>query len=512
MMEEEALLKIEGVSKKYGGLQALNRVGLTVRRGEVHAVVGENGAGKTTLMKILGGIVSKDEGTLAFEGEAVHFSSPLESMRAGISIIHQELSMMPSLNVIENVFTGRIKSRMGLVPWKELEEATRRVLQRVGLEVDPHALLETLPISQQQLIEIAKALSIDAKLIIMDEPNSSLTQSESERLFEVITHLQAQGIAVIYVSHKIEEVLRISDRITVLRDGVLVGTKDRAEASVDGIIQMMVGRQLKREHKEDRKREIGPERLSVRGLTGKRFTEVSFTLHEGEILGFAGLVGAGRSEVARAIFGVDAFHSGELFYEGEPVRFRSPQDAIKHGLAMLPEDRKNLALFMGMAIHFNVSIANLPWMKTRWNTIDYDRVRALVQEFIDDLNIKLGSMEHPVNTLSGGNQQKTVLARWLATQPKVLILDEPTHGVDVGAKAEIYEIIRELAASGMSIILISSELPEIIAMSDRVVAMHEGQVTGILDRERLTEELIMSCCTGTLDWSVQSEKAATVFG
>ncbi|MFW6338760.1 MAG: sugar ABC transporter ATP-binding protein [Alkalispirochaetaceae bacterium] len=497
MAEEDVLLRVDGVSKSYGGLQALKSVSLEVRKGEVHAVVGENGAGKSTLMKILGGIVERDEGNILFGGENVVFNNPLESMNAGISIIHQELSMLPSLNVIENVFTGRIKSRRGVIPWKELEAETRKTLKRVGLRVDPHAILDTLSISHRQLIEIAKALSIAARLIIMDEPNSSLTESETERLFEVIENLQRQGISVIYVSHKIEEVLRISDRITVLRDGNYVGTLERAEATVDKVVQMMVGRELMRER--GRQHEIGKERLRVRRLTGERFADVSFDLREGEILGFSGLVGAGRSEVLRGVFGADQIESGELEYEGKNVVFRTPQEAIRNGIAMVPEDRKKLSLFMGMPIHFNVGIANLPRMRKPSGLIDYERVYALVQRFVDQLNIKLGSMEYPVSSLSGGNQQKTVLARWLATEPRVLILDEPTHGVDVGAKAEIYHIIRELAAAGISIVLISSELPEIIAMSDRVVVMHEGRVTGILDRERLSEELIMSCATGTMD-------------
>lgn len=497
-MEENSktLLTVDKISKSYGGLQALDQVSLDVRVGEVHAVVGENGAGKSTLMKILGGIVKRDAGDLQFDGETVEFASPLESMNAGISIIHQELSMLPSLNVIENVWTGRITSKRGVIPWKELEDATRNALARVGLSVDPHAILDTLSISHRQLIEIAKALSVDAKLIIMDEPNSSLTASESERLFEVIRNLQSQGIAVIYVSHKIEEVLRISDRISVLRDGKYVGTIEKQRATVDQIIQMMVGRELKREHKGEHA--IGDVRLSVAGLTGSRFQDVSFDLKAGEILGFSGLVGAGRSEVARAIFGADPYDSGEILYNGEAVRFKTPQEAIRHGIAMVPEDRKKLSLFPGMAIHFNMSVANLPRLKRR-GTIDYDRLHSLVQQFVRQLNIKLGSVHNPVSSLSGGNQQKTVLARWLATEPQILILDEPTHGVDVGAKAEIYGIMRKLAATGISIILISSEMPEIISMSDRVVVMHEGVVTGIIDRARLSEELIMSCATGAVD-------------
>lgn len=507
MNEHNMVLKLDGISKRYGGLQALDQVSLDVRKGEVHAVVGENGAGKSTLMKILGGIVSKDTGSVTFRGEAAEFAKPQDAMAAGISIIHQELSMLPHLNVIENVFMGRMKRKNGVVPWKQLEEETRTALERVGLDVNPHSILDTLSISHRQLIEIAKALLIDANLIIMDEPNSSLTESETEQLFDVIAGLKAHGISVIYVSHKIEEVIRISDRISVLRDGKYIGTIDHVDATVDKVIQMMVGRELLRERRETH--EIGEVRLRVRGLSGDRFRDVSFDLRKGEIIGFSGLVGAGRSEVCRAIFGADEFTEGTVEFEGKQLSFTQPGQAIRQGIVMLQEDRKKLSLFMGLSISFNMSIATLPRLKTPAGRINYREASSVVEHFIDQLNIKLGTSEHPVSSLSGGNQQKTVLARWLATDPQILILDEPTHGVDVGAKAEIYQIIRKLAANGISIILISSELPEIITMSDRVVVMHEGRVTGILDPDRITEEDIMSCATGTVDESVQTALETT---
>jgi ABC-type sugar transport system ATPase subunit len=335
---------------------------------------------------------------------------------------------------------------------------------------------------------------MNASLLIMDEPNSSLAESESERLFEVIEKLKQQGVAIIYVSHKIEEVLRIANRISVLRDGTYRNTFIREEATVDKVIQMMVGRELRREHASDG-RQIGEVRLEVQNLSGERFQNVSFNLRKGEIMGFAGLVGAGRSETARAIFGADRFTSGKILLDGKEVRFRSPDEAIRNGLAMVPEDRKLLSLFMNLPVLFNISIAQLPEL-SRAGVVNNRRVAQVGQEFVNVLMIKLSSLSNPISSLSGGNQQKTILARWLATNPKLLILDEPTHGVDVGAKAEIYQLIRNLAETGISILLISSELPEVLAMSDRVVVMHEGQVTGILDRSECTEHTIMLYATG----------------
>jgi ABC-type sugar transport system ATPase subunit len=494
--ENNVLIQLLDISKRYGGLQALDNVSIDIRKGEVHAVVGENGAGKSTMMKIVGGIVQRDSGTIIFDGRPVEFATPHEAIDAGIAVIHQELSVLPTLNVIENVFMGRMPSRGGRVLWREMERSTREVLALVGLEIDPFRLMDDLTISQRQLIEIAKALSFETKVIIMDEPNSSLAESETEKLFSVIREMKGKGISIIYVSHKIDEVIEISDRISVLRDGKYIGTEDVADSSADSIIQMMVGRKLTRERVENPN--IGEVCFEVRGLTSPRFRNVSFDLRRGEILCFSGLVGAGRSEVMRVIFGVDSRDSGEILHEGKPVHFRSPAQAIEAGFAMVPEDRKKLSLFMELPIRFNMSIARLPRLKKN-GVINRRAVRKLNEEYKQKLNIKMGSFRNAVSSLSGGNQQKTVLGRWLATDPKILILDEPTHGIDVGAKAEIYRLIRELTTRGISIILISSELPEVIAMADRVVVMHEGTVTGILGRKRMTEETIMSCATGSID-------------
>jgi len=490
----ELILQVNNITKHFGGVHALDEVNFDISPGEVHALVGENGAGKTTLINILGGIVQADSGQVIFKGREVHFLRPTDSIDAGIAIIHQELAMLPQLNVMENVYMGRMPARFGKIQWKVTEQDTRRMLDMVGLKLDPRTLVGELSISQRQLVEIAKALSMNASLLIMDEPNSSLSESDSEILFEVIERLKQHGVAIIYVSHKIEEVLRIADRISVLRDGRYRGTIPKAEATIDKIIQLMVGRELHREHAVDN-RQVGPTRLEVVGLTGERFQDVSFNIRQGEIVGFAGLVGAGRSEIASAIFGAARPKSGEITLDGKPVAFSSPDQAIRAGLAMVQEDRKQLSLFMNLTILFNLGAAKLPDM-ARAGIIDNRQLAATARSFIDKLSIKLGSVNNPISSLSGGNQQKTILARWLATSPKLLILDEPTHGVDVGAKADIYHLIRELAENGISIMLISSELPEILAMSDRVVVMHAGRVTAILEREQCDEHTIMMYATG----------------
>ena len=490
----EFILEVKNLSKRFGGIQALESVNLEVRYGEVHALVGENGAGKSTLMNVLGGIIECDKGEIIYKGQPVVFTNPVQSLHAGIAIIHQELAMLPSLNVIDNMFIGRMKTKNGFISWGELERQTREHLAVVGLDIDPHTLVRNLSISQRQLVEIAKAVSMNASLIIMDEPNSSLSETETERLFEVIKRLQKSNVTVIYVSHKINEVLQISNRISVLRDGHFIGTVNKEEATVASVIEMMVGRQVLIQRVGEGSRTDVP-LLQVEHLSGDRFEDISFQLNRGEILGFAGLVGAGRSEVARAIFGADPIKTGKLLIDEKPVHFKLPQDAIEAGLAMVQEDRKVLSIFMDMSILYNVSMAKLPQLASG-GFIRGKEENQTVDSFVKKLSIKLSSVHAPVRSLSGGNQQKTVLARWLATNPRILILDEPTHGVDIGAKSEIYNLMRDLAEAGMGIILISSELPEIMAMSDRVAVMHEGCLMGILDQKDATESEIMSLATG----------------
>lgn len=504
----EQILKVEGISKRYGGVHALDNVQFDLNYGEVHALVGENGAGKSTLIKVLGGIVPRNEGLVTFEGNAVEYGRPIDAQHAGIAIIHQELSMMPSLTVIENMFMGKMQGRFGVINWKELEQKTVDAMALIDLDVDPHAKVQDLSISQRQMIEIAGAVSADAKLIIMDEPNSSLSDGESERLFEVIESLQARGIAIIYVSHKIDEVLRISDRITVLRDGKYVDTVvNNDDVNEQTIINMMVGRELDRDLQSVMTYE-GETILEVRNLSGKRFQDVSFSVQEGEIVAFSGLVGAGRSEVLRAVFGADKFEQGEVVFNGRSVRFHSPGQAIKAGIAMVPEDRKVLSLFTEMEIYKNMSMAKLPSMQAVG--LSERAERKMVSKLVEQLDIRLASIDDPVSSLSGGNQQKTVLGRWLATNPKLLILDEPTHGVDVGAKSEIYDLMRNLASKGMGIVLISSELPEVLALAHRIVVMHEGKITGIIDRADATEEVLMAYATGVANNTATPETEGAI--
>ena len=506
MVDDEYILRVNGLSKRFGGVQALDNVDFDLRYGEIHALVGENGAGKSTLIKVLGGVYSRDSGTVEFEGKEVIFNRPIEAQEAGIAIIYQELSLMSSLNVIENIFMGRMTSRFGIIDWKDLERRTREVLDIIGLDIDPNTTVSDLTISQRQMIEIAKALAANAKLIIMDEPNSSLSETETKRLFGVIESLMSRDISILYVSHKIEEVMEISDRITVFRDGCYIGTENTDDATEYSIINMMVGREL------DRSAYIVTPMsdeivLDVRNLTSKRFKDVSFTVQRGEIVGFAGLMGAGRTDVARAIFGAESFEDGQILLNGNNVKFKSTSDAIANGLAMVQEDRKLLSLFIELPVKKNISIAELPRM-TRFGVINEKVERTMSDTLVNSLDIRLASIENPVSSLSGGNQQKTVLARWLATNPKLLILDEPTHGVDVGAKAEIYNLIRNLAKEGVSIILISSELPDLLAMSYRIVVMHEGRVTGIVHHENATEDNLMAYATGVADDLVFAKNVA----
>lgn len=488
-----AILNIRDLSKAYGGVQALDTVSIDIRPGEVHAIIGENGAGKSTLVKIVSGVVKRDAGIITLGGDDVEFDTPRHAIESGISIIHQELSMLPDLNVIENIYSGRMTGRLGIVNWSLLAEKTKQALQVVEADIDPYANVGNLSISDRQMVEIAKAVDKNCRVLIMDEPNSSLSEHETEILFRIIMKLKTEDIAVVYISHKLEEVLLIADRITALRDGKYVGTVDAAETNVDQLVGMMVGRDLVRG--ERRHRQQTEPILEVKNLCGERFTDVSFDLQRGEILGFSGLVGSGRSEVARAIFGADPIRAGEIIYQNNRVSFRSPREAIEAGIAMLQEDRKKLSLFMDQSVLANMAVAQLPHL-SRAGVIDSSRMRQTVSAYVDSLRIRMGRLEYPASSLSGGNQQKTIVGRWLATEPRVLILDEPTHGVDIGAKAEIYQKIQALADGGMSIMLISSELPEVIALSDRVVVMRGGAVAAILGDDMLDEETIMTYAAG----------------
>ncbi|HEX8850493.1 MAG TPA: sugar ABC transporter ATP-binding protein [Gemmatimonadaceae bacterium] len=497
------LLEVRELHKRFGGVHALRGVALELRAGEVHALVGENGAGKSTLIGILAGAVRRDAGSIVVDGREVDFHSPAESQGAGIAVIHQELATLPTLSVAENLFMGRMPARAGWVDRRAMGARARALLADVGLDVDPDTLVRDLALSQQQLVEIARALSTGARLLVMDEPSSSLTEHETRRLHELVRRLCARGVAVLYVSHRMAEVFAISDRVTVFRDGTYVGTLETAATTPAAVVALMVGRELAAAARHE-SRPDGETMLEVRGLTcrasaadgaGVALDDVSLTVRRGEIVGLAGLVGAGRSEVARAVFGAAPFDAGEILLDGRQVRFRSPADAIAAGIAMVPEDRKALALFLEKPVRWNVTMVRLPSL-ARAGIVARSRERSFVREWVEQLRVRTPDIETPVRALSGGNQQKTVLARWLATRPKLLILDEPTHGVDVGAKAEICELVRALARDGVAILLISSELPEVLDLSDRIVVMRAGRVAATLDRREADERVVMLHATG----------------
>jgi ABC-type sugar transport system ATPase subunit len=482
---------MEGISKTFPGVKALDQVDLEIHRGEVLALVGENGAGKSTLMKILGGIHSRDSGTIVFEGRPADLRDPAHARRLGISIIHQELNVMENLSVAENIFVGdEIRTALVFVDRKAQAGRTRELLSSVGLDVDPRALMKDLSLASRQMVEIAKSLSMNAKLIIMDEPTSSLTERETERLFRIVREVCARGIGVIYISHRLEEIFELADRVTVLRDGRTVGTKELSECTKETLIAMMVGREIDELYPKTEGR-IGNEALRVEKVsTVSLLREVSFSVREGEVLGFAGLVGAGRTELAKVVFGLDRKSGGDIYLAGKKVSIPSPWEAIRLGIGYVPEDRKREGLVLGMAVRGNISLSVLERLR-RYLFVSGRKEKELAEDSILRLRIKAQSASQAVKFLSGGNQQKVVLAKGLATTPKVLILDEPTRGVDVGAKKEIHSIIDALAKTGMAIIVISSELPEILGISDRIVVMRNGRIRGELRREEATQVKVL---------------------
>ena len=488
----QELLRVERIYKAFPGVQALKDVSIRADEGEVLALVGENGAGKSTLMNILSAIHQKDSGAIYINGREVDINSPLHSQQLGISIIHQELNLVPHFSVAENIFVGQEKRRGGIfLDRKKTQEAARAVLDRVGLPVDANTLVRSLSIAQRQMVEIAKALSRNAKLIVMDEPTSSISDREIDRLFRIIRDLKSSGVSVIFISHKLDEVFAIADRIVVMRDGQIVGELDPKQSTQDAVIQMMVGREITNIFPKTAA-EIGEEIFAVNGLVRNGSPKgLSFSLRRGEILGFAGLVGAGRSELLQAIFGIDAYESGEVLLDGKPVRIRSPREAIALGIGFVPEDRKLKGLMLGLAVKDNVTISSLEKVSSR-GVMKKRLERAAVDGYIQKLSIRTSGQNQLALHLSGGNQQKVVLAKWLAIRPKILIVDEPTRGVDVGAKKEIHAIMNQLANDGVSIIMISSELPEILGMSDRIIVMHEGQIKGELLRRDATQEKILT--------------------
>lgn len=490
-------LEMRHITKQYPGVRALDDVSLTVQAGEVHALLGENGAGKSTLMKILAGAQSGDGGEILLNGKVVHIDSPQKAMDLGISIIYQEFNLVPYLSAGENIFLGREPRGVlpGFVDFKTLYNTSQQVIDKLGVKMDARTPINQLSVAQQQMVEIAKATSKQAKIIIMDEPSATLTDHELKALFSLIRQLKAEGVSIVYISHRLEEVFEVCDRATIMRDGHWIASEDVSSLTRDDIIRLMVGRELKDAIPKVAV-EPGEPALRVKNLTRKGVLDnVSFEVRQGEVLGIAGLVGAGRTETARVIFGADPLDSGTIEIYGKEVKIRSPQDAIKHGIGLVTEDRKQQGLVLGMAVRENNTLAHLDALSTI-GFIRRKEERQVAEKYRVDLAIKTPSIEQTVQNLSGGNQQKVVLAKWLYTGSRVLIFDEPTRGIDVGAKSEIYKLMNALAAQGVAIIMISSELPEIMGMSDRIVVMHEGRITGELSRADATQEKIMHLATG----------------
>lgn len=491
------ILEIKNISKSFPGVKALDKVQLQIRSGEVHALMGENGAGKSTLMKILNGLYKPDEGEIFFNGQRIEIDSPADALKAGISMIHQELSPIRGMSIAENIFLGRepLYPNTLFIKKRELHKRAAELLDRFNMKLDPNVLLSRLSVAQMQMIEIIKAVSYNARIILMDEPTSALTEDEVKKLFSTIRDLKRSGVPIVYISHRMEEIFEIADRVSVLRDGKYIGTEDIAAITEERLISMMVGRELKSIFSKEEAK-IGDTVLEVRNLKRKdAFHDISFKARKGEILGIAGLMGAGRSEVMRAIFGIDRLDSGEILFEGKKIEVRKPMDAIDHGIAMVTEDRKELGLVICRSIRENIS---LPSIRSFCNGsfVRKPAEKAKCNEIAKDISIKMKNINQIVQFLSGGNQQKVVLAKWLITKPKILILDEPTRGIDVGAKAEIYKIMSALARDGMAIIMISSELPEIMGMSDRILVMGDGRIKGEFSREKVTQEDILACAIG----------------
>jgi ribose transport system ATP-binding protein len=495
-MAKQKVLEMKNITKTFPGVKALDRVNFSLEKGEVHALLGENGAGKSTLMKVLNGIHKRDEGEIFLKGEPVEFENTKEAQNAGLAIIHQELELIPYLNVAENIFLGREEKNGVFINYKKLYQQTDDVLDLLGVDIDPRAKIKDLNIGSQQMVEIAKAVSQDADILVMDEPTSSLTNQEIEILFELIERLKEQEIAIVYISHRLEEVFEICDRVTVLRDGQFVGEVKTSETDEDDLIKMMVGRTI-----EDRfpKMNFNPaeEILRVENLSvPDEIINASFSLKKGEILGIAGLMGSGRTELAKAIFGVFKEKSGQIFYRGSQLKIDSPADAIDNGIYYLSEDRKEEGLILGLSVADNISISVLKTILNASTFIDAAAEKDLAEKYIDDLNIKTPSEKQLVKNLSGGNQQKVVISKLLSTTPEVVIFDEPTRGIDVGAKREIYNLMQELIDQGVAVILISSELPEVLNLSNRILVMHEKEIMGELDAAEADQEAVMKLATG----------------
>jgi len=492
------LVVMEEIEKTFPGVHALNQAHFELRAGEVHALVGENGAGKSTLMKVLAGVYAKDAGRILYRGQEVDIPNPRAAQTLGISMIHQELNLMPHLTLAQNIFVGR-EPRQGVrfvLDEKEINAKTQALFDSMRLRLDPRTRVADLTVATQQMVEIAKALSFDSQVLIMDEPTAALTEAEIEELFRIIRDLRSRGVGIVYISHRLEELKQISDRITVMRDGRFVGTEDAQAIPIERIISMMVGRTIYESKPETPERPSDEIVLEARNLNrGQTIKDVSFQLRRGEILGFAGLMGAGRTEVARAIFGADPLDSGEIYVHGKKVVIKHPRDAVRHGIGYLSEDRKRYGLALGMDVEANIVLAAFKKFLGKLGVVNSKQTRETGQHYVEMLSIKTPSLQQRVKNLSGGNQQKVVIGKWLTADTDVLIFDEPTRGIDVGAKSEIYHLLNSLTKEGKSIIMISSELPEILRMSHRIMVMCEGRITGELAAAEATQERIMTYAT-----------------
>jgi ABC-type sugar transport system ATPase subunit len=491
----EYILQMKNISKTFPGVKALDGVTLEVKPGEVHALIGENGAGKSTLIKILAGVYSADPGAkFYFEGKDAQITKPIDATLKGISIIYQDLSLFPNLSVAENLYIGRDSNSHSFkkINWKKVEEIAKRALKELDVEIDLNIPVEKLSIAQQQLVEIARALAFEAKLIVMDEPTSSLSAGEVEKLYKVINNLKAKGISIIFVSHKLKELFTVSDRFTVLRDGKYVGTYETSQLTEDKLINLMVGRQVLYEKNKGGVK-TGETIFEVKGLSKEgNFKDISFELKKGEVLGITGLVGSGRTELAQAIFGINRPYTGEIKINGQTVSIKSSEEAVKQGIAYIPESRKTQGLVLEQSIINNISLPVLKTLRNAFGLLNRKKEVDLANHYIKTLDVRPAIPNLKTGKMSGGNQQKVVIAKWLSTKPKILIIDEPTNGIDIGAKTEIHKLLRQLASEGIGVIVISSELPEVLAVSDRILIMRHGRIAGELGIEEATQENIMN--------------------
>ena len=498
------MLELKALSKTFPGVRALHDVSFDVQPGEVQALLGENGAGKSTLLKIVSGAQQPSSGEILWDGRPVLMHRPQDAQRLGIVTIYQEFNLVPTLSVAENIFIGRQPLRRGgLLDWPRMNADSRTLMARIGMPLEPTTIVGSLSVAQQQMVEIARALSVDARLIIMDEPTATLSQAEVGDLLAIVRRLREQGVAILYVTHRLEEVMQVADRITVLRDGCLVGRRPRSAIDIPAMVELMVGRAASDLYARHGRQDAGgPVVLSVRGLStvrgGMQKTpprEVDLDLRAGEILGIAGLVGAGRTELLRAIFGADPIASGEIRLDGKPVTIRSPRDAIRLGIGLVPEDRKQQGLFLKLAVRQNFSVAALSTFLRGGVFVDERREERSLRQLCGAVSVRMTGPEQPVAVLSGGNQQKVIIARWLALNPRILFVDEPTRGIDIGAKSEVHQVLARLAENGTAVLVVSSELPEVMAVSDRIVTMSEGRMTGTFDAATVTEQALMDRMT-----------------